>query len=1090
MLLTARGLAVVSSLALSSGALAQNAVQWRVEDGGNGHWYQRIYEATPPVIGALNSAAIRRGAHLLTISSATENQFISTTFGDTLLGLYSASASEPFRWGNGEPVVFTNWGTSQCVAGPYPNNPPGSFRFVIIGSNCVGQAGVADAWDDLVAGDFGSAVTDFVVEWSADCDNDGQVDYGQIRNGERPDVNGNNIPDSCEQVGGPIGDAVQWRVADGGNGHWYEFVQSAVSVCWRQARDASVDAGGHLVTITTGAESQFVTTLAAPRNPNDGSYGPHIGATCEGQPWGSWYWVTGEPFAYSNWSSGEPNNAGGEQYVHLFEWQTGLRWNDFVDCGGHVRSYIVEWSADCNNDGLIDYGQIKDGQLADVNRNNTPDCCEQGLDCRANAVQWRVEDGGNGHWYAVWDLGQNFVAIEPCVSAIEALGASPCVFDDAQEWDWWRANSSGQQRSGIAHHGLYRAPHQPWRTYDGLVPPFTAWTPGLPNNPAGDYVVAMSVPTANAWEDYTSGDTGFRVWTIEWSADCNNDGVVDYGQIRAGELVDANANNIPDCCEQGTPCPFPPRQWTGTGSNGHWYSVAVNPAGDVHWRFDDAAAYAQARGAHLATFSNLQENVGVYNLLQLGSGSFAGWFGLVQAPGSTEPAGGWGWITGEPLSFTHWQPGEPNNMGCYQSSAPQNWGILEGNNAGGNLQGRWDDDGDPVPACQSMVVRAILEWSADCNGDGIVDFGQIRSGQLPDANGNNIPDSCEAITVPTDFPTVQAAIDSVPVGSQRVISVLPGTYTQSFSLNGKNVVIRGAADGTTILDGTGLPASIATFTGGEPATAGLENLVFRNGTKGSIIYKGALFKVGGAVYGRDSSAFIRNCRFEGNRSDYGGGAYLLYCNMTVEDCVFSSNTGISQGGGLMVFGTTGAVRNCSFTGNQCGIAGIGGGSAFKAAGTLNAGETVLFDGCTVTGNTSGVEGGAVEFYENVELNPGTLRIVNSTITGNRSGTGALNGAGGLMITGRMQSCIVDEGTVLCENLPRNVEGAFFIAGSPTICDCLADLNGDGVVSGGDLGLLLNAWGPTAPSGAGDVNHDGLVDGADLALMLNSWGFCP
>jgi hypothetical protein len=44
---------------------------------------------------------------------------------------------------------------------------------------------------------------------------------------------------------------------------------------------------------------------------------------------------------------------------------------------------------------------------------------------------------------------------------------------------------------------------------------------------------------------------------IEWSADCNSDGIVDFGQIRAGELDDANANNIPDCCEQGTPCDCP-----------------------------------------------------------------------------------------------------------------------------------------------------------------------------------------------------------------------------------------------------------------------------------------------------------------------------------------------------------------------------------------------------------------------------------------------------------------------------------------------------------------------------------------------------
>ena len=42
----------------------------------------------------------------------------------------------------------------------------------------------------------------------------------------------------------------------------------------------------------------------------------------------------------------------------------------------------------------------------------------------------------------------------------------------------------------------------------------------------------------------------------------------------------------------------------------------------------------------------------------------------------------------------------------------------------------------------------------------------------------------------TDFSTVQAAIDSVAVGSQRVIRLLSGTYNQAFSLNGKNVIDR------------------------------------------------------------------------------------------------------------------------------------------------------------------------------------------------------------------------------------------------------------------------------------------------------------
>ena len=57
------------------------------------------------------------------------------------------------------------------------------------------------------------------------------------------------------------------------------------------------------------------------------------------------------------------------------------------------------------------------------------------------------------------------------------------------------------------------------------------------------------------WTGNSNPTVGFRA-IIEWSADCNSDGIVDYGQIRAGELEDANGNNIPDCCEQSTSCPI------------------------------------------------------------------------------------------------------------------------------------------------------------------------------------------------------------------------------------------------------------------------------------------------------------------------------------------------------------------------------------------------------------------------------------------------------------------------------------------------------------------------------------------------------
>jgi FG-GAP-like repeat/Dockerin type I domain len=54
----------------------------------------------------------------------------------------------------------------------------------------------------------------------------------------------------------------------------------------------------------------------------------------------------------------------------------------------------------------------------------------------------------------------------------------------------------------------------------------------------------------------------------------------------------------------------------------------------------------------------------------------------------------------------------------------------------------------------------------------------------------------------------------------------------------------------------------------------------------------------------------------------------------------------------------------------------------------------------------------------------------------------------------------------------------------------ADLNGDGVVNGFDLAILLAAWGrcPAPPAGCpADLNGNGTVNGIDLAILLGSWG---
>jgi hypothetical protein len=375
----------------------------------------------------------------------------------------------------------------------------------------------------------------------------------------------------------------------------------------------------------------------------------------------------------------------------------------------------------------------------------------------------------------------------------------------------------------------------------------------------------------------------------------------------------------------------------------------------------------------------------------------------------------------------------------------------------------------------------------DCDANGMIDCVELALGQALDSDGDGVLDSCEPLLVPSQYPTIQAAIDAVPEGVAKTVEVAAGTYNESFALNGKNVVVRGAPKGGTVLDGTGLATSIARFSGGEPATAGVEDLVFRNGAVGSVVFPEAPFRVGGALYGSNSSAFISGCRFENNSCGFGGAVYLYQSRMLVSDCVFDGNTASSEAGGLFTYEVSGTVEDCLFSGNACGPFGTGAASAFKAVGAFVSGETVLLDGCTFTDGDGGVSGAAVEFFENIGARPGVLRIAATTISGNDGGTGE---SGGLRVLGGQSSCVLSAGTTICGNTPRNVSGPFLIEGSATVCDCLSDVTGDGVVNGGDLGVTLASWGATTVNGAGDANHDGLVDANDLAQLLASWGSCP
>ena len=181
-------------------------------------------------------------------------------------------------------------------------------------------------------------------------------------------------------------------------------------------------------------------------------------------------------------------------------------------------------------------------------------------------------------------------------------------------------------------------------------------------------------------------------------------------------------------------------QWEVTdGGNGNWYQLIRTGQNAQHWPWSAAAAAASARGAHLVTFSSEFESSAVYLRLGLATATnCVAWIGFMQMPGSAEPGGGWRWVTMEPTEFLNWKPGYPDDSGCSIAGDHQDFAVI---GSGGDP--RWDDSGDPTAECPYGVPFAVIEYDADCNQDGIVDYGQCHDGTLPDYNGNNIPDCCD-----------------------------------------------------------------------------------------------------------------------------------------------------------------------------------------------------------------------------------------------------------------------------------------------------------------------------------------------------------
>ncbi len=218
----------------------------------------------------------------------------------------------------------------------------------------------------------------------------------------------------------------------------------------------------------------------------------------------------------------------------------------------------------------------------------------------------------------------------------------------------------------------------------------------------------------------------------------------------------------------------------------------------------------------------------------------------------------------------------------------------------------------------------------------------------------------------TAFATVQAAIDAASAGD--VLSVCPGTWTESLVVATSPLSLVGYGAGISVLEGAG-SAVIDMGTGG---TLTLADLSVQGGDASE----------GGGVSGTDAELCVARVQFAANIAADGGAVGLLGTGvLEVEDSVFSANEARYAGGAVYVGTYAITIEDTEFSANysryEAGAVGIDStsegtlrrvvfdynGAEYEAGALTYAGRgpalELRLEGVTFTGNEAGYEGGAL-----------------------------------------------------------------------------------------------------------------------------------
>ncbi len=364
------------------------------------------------------------------------------------------------------------------------------------------------------------------------------------------------------------------------------------------------------------------------------------------------------------------------------------------------------------------------------------------------------------------------------------------------------------------------------------------------------------------------------------------------------------------------------------------------------------------------------------------------------------------------------------------------------------------------------------------------------------------------ISVPADFPTIQAAIDAATPGDEIIVA--PGTYSGPVHLN-KGIILRSdAGPDETILQWSG-GGSVVVIDSNDGAT-----LAGFTVTGGSAQNGGGLFVAGDAV--------VVGCVVRGNTASNGGGAFLVG-SPTLSGVTFENNS--ADAGGAVCLGpdADAIIDNCTFSDNSADTGGgvyvgpgvgagtfavVGAGSfeantADRGGGMFVACGGVEVDQSVFTSNSAWNDGGAVELLDalpstisgtrfennNADARGGAVRLSGITDLLISNGTVTQNSAGqtGGGLDSDHGSTLSVGGTTLWGNQPGDINGRWNDLGDNAfeqgpLCD--ADLAAPyGLIDMNDIMAFITLFSAEDPA-ADFAPPEGLFDLFDVIVFLDAY----